>query len=154
MDRAKKAVEIFLQKYNGAQAVLSVFADEGGLPQEKALLIGSCFGGGMRCGEVCGAVTGSLMALGLRFGYSTVENPGDKQRSNALACSFEEKFKEKHSTIICKDLLGYDLSKPDDMKMLEELGYFATRCPRYIEDAVRIVEVLTAQKDTSEGGHI
>jgi C_GCAxxG_C_C family probable redox protein len=147
MDRSQKAVEIFSKNFNCAQAVLSVFAEEGGLEKDKALLITSCFGGGMRCGEACGAVTGALMSIGLQYGYTSVEDAKDRMRSNGLACDFEVKFREKHGTIVCKELLGYDLSKPDDMTKLIELGYFSSRCPEYVADAVTITEeVLNKQQ--------
>ena len=84
MDREKIALENFNQGLNCAQSVFCVFAQEGGLSREKALLVASCFGGGMRCGEVCGAVTGALMAIGLNFGFISVQNPADKARSLSL----------------------------------------------------------------------
>lgn len=142
MDRSQKAVEIFTKGFNCAQAVLAVFAEDGSMEQDKALFIASCFGGGMRCGEACGAVTGALMSIGLQYGYSSVEDAKDKMRSNGLACDFEAKFREKHGTIVCKELLGYDLSKPDDMAKLIELGYFSSRCPVYVADAVDITEEI------------
>ena len=142
MDRSNLAVEIFRRNSNCAQAVFSVFADDGGIEQEKALRIASCFGGGMRCGEVCGAVTGALMAMGLQYGYSSVEDPKDKLRSNALALAFEEKFREMNQSIICRELLGYDLSKPEEMTKLVELGLFDTLCPKFVADATDIAEQL------------
>ncbi len=51
--------------YNCAQAVLISFCDECGIDPETAYMLGSNFGGGMRIGSVCGALTGGLMAMGL-----------------------------------------------------------------------------------------
>jgi hypothetical protein len=78
-----------------------------------------------------------------------LEDPKDKIRSNALAIAFEEAFREKNQSIICKELLGYDLSKPEEMEKLNELGFFQTRCPAYVEDAVVIAEQLLEKQKGS-----
>ena len=51
--------------YNCAQSVLIAFADRTGVPEDKLFDVAMNFGGGMKTGSVCGAVTGALMALGL-----------------------------------------------------------------------------------------
>ena len=68
MDYVGEAVELFNGKYLCSQAVFAAFAEELGLEKKQALKIGACFGSGMRKGEVCGACSGALMALGLKFG--------------------------------------------------------------------------------------
>lgn len=147
MDREKIALEDFKQGLNCAQSVFCVFAQEGGLSREKALLIASCFGGGMRCGEVCGAVTGALMAIGLNFGFTSMQNPADKARSNALAVYFEEQFIAKKQSILCRELLGYDLSDPEELAQITEQGLFGSICPQMITEAVRIVEKMVADQN-------
>ena len=146
MDREKIALDNFNQGLNCAQSVFCVFAQEGGLSREKALLVASCFGGGMRCGEVCGAVTGALMAIGLNFGFASVQNPADKARSNALAVSFEEQFIAKKQSILCRELLGYDLSDSEEFMQITEQGLFGSICPQLISEAVRIVEKMVADQ--------
>ncbi|MBQ5441600.1 MAG: C_GCAxxG_C_C family protein, partial [Firmicutes bacterium] len=44
-------------------------AKECSITEEEAFKLGSCFGSGMRKGQVCGAVTGALMVLGLLYRY-------------------------------------------------------------------------------------
>ena len=63
MNHKEKAVNYFSQKLHCSQAVLASFAEECGITEEEALKLGSCFGGGMRKGHVCGAVSGALMVL-------------------------------------------------------------------------------------------
>ena len=70
MTHTEKAVDYFSQKLHCSQSVLAAFADECGITEEQALKLGSCFGSGMRKGEVCGAVTGALMVLGLLYGQN------------------------------------------------------------------------------------
>ena len=75
MNHKEKAVNYFSQKLHCSQAVLAAFVDECGITEEEAIKLGSCFGGGMRKGEVCGAVTGALMVLGLLYGQKCNWSP-------------------------------------------------------------------------------
>lgn len=142
MDRKQTAVDTFSNNFNCAQATFSAFAEDLGLEQATSYKVAACFGGGMRCGEVCGAVTGALMAIGLKYGHSTPEDLASKELANAKAVEFIERFKAKNDTILCKDLLCYNLSLPEDMQKAKELNLFATVCPRLIADAVEITEAI------------
>jgi len=145
MAREQTAVDTFSEGFNCAQSVFSVFTGESGISRETALLISSYFGGGMRCGEVCGAVTGALMALGLHKGFDSVVNPADKAAANTMGLAFEAKFRAKNGSIICRELLGYDLSVPEDLKKINELGLFKSVCPLMVSDAVVIAEEMLAE---------
>ena len=68
MDNVSKAVELFERGFRCSQAVFAAFAEQFGITEKQALQIGACFGGGMNKGEVCGACTGALMVLGLKYG--------------------------------------------------------------------------------------
>ena len=75
MDHSYKAGELFLTGANCSQAVVLAFDDLTGLDRDTALKISSAFGGGMgRMREVCGAVSGMFMVLGLLYGYTDPEN--------------------------------------------------------------------------------
>lgn len=67
MTHKEKAAALFDEKFNCSQAVLGAFAEEYGLSEEQALHIALCFSAGMRKGEVCGAVSGAIMVLGLKY---------------------------------------------------------------------------------------
>ena len=82
MNHREKAVNYFSQKLHCSQSVLAAFAEECGITEEEALRLGSCFGGGMRKGEVCGAVTGALMVLGLLYGQKAAGDTDGRQVSN------------------------------------------------------------------------
>ena len=69
MKKSEKAVEYFRNKFNCSQSVLTVFSNEYGLSENDCLKMACAFGGGMgRQQQTCGAVTGALMALGLKYG--------------------------------------------------------------------------------------
>ena len=74
MNRADREVELFNNHFNCSQAVFTAFATEYGISEELALRLGTSFGGGARNGEMCGAVLGALMVLGLKFGHFHADN--------------------------------------------------------------------------------
>ena len=102
--RSDEAYKLFVEdKYHCSQAVFAVFPEY--IDSNLALKISSCFGGGMRCGEVCGAATGALMILGVVFGYSDKNDLDNKNKSNMLAKEFMEIFKNKFNSYLCKDII-------------------------------------------------
>ncbi|MBN1760545.1 MAG: C_GCAxxG_C_C family protein [Chitinispirillaceae bacterium] len=140
MSRKEAAVKTFSKGFNCSQAVLSVFCEESGLDETTALKIASGFGGGMRKGEVCGAVTGAIMVLGLKYGHCIEGDTTTKQKANALTVEFIGKFEDRNRTIICRNILGYDISIEEEHKEAAEKGVFSTICPKMIEDVVDILE--------------
>lgn len=137
---ADKAEAVFLQNYNCSQAVFSTFAAEFGLDEKLALRLASPFGGGMaRQGEACGAVTGGLMALGLARGTDT---PASKEVIYRLSQELMRRFKEGHGSILCRDLLGYDISTPAGHDVAAEKGVFRSICPALVRAAAEIVQEL------------
>ena len=86
--------------YNCAQAVLVVFADECGISEEKAFQMGAQFGHGMNMGATCGAMTGSLMVIGMLGG------------GREEAHSFMTAMRQRHDNLTdCKDLLRVNAEK-------------------------------------------
>lgn len=131
-----------LQGFNCSQAVFSTLVEQLGFDQSLALKIASPFGGGIgRTGETCGAVTGALMALGLKFGYSE-PNPQAKDKVYLLAREFMRRFQERHGSLDCKVLIGYDLSTPEGYQMAHEQAVFKTKCSQFIQDAIAIAEEM------------
>lgn len=99
--------------------------------------IGSAFGGGM--GEVCGAVTGSLMIIGLKYGSADAE--GSKAKTYELAEKFTKEFKVGHNTIICRELLGFEIGLKKDLDPDERM-IISERCPVYVKAAADILEEI------------
>ena len=84
MTHKEKALQLFADKFHCSQAVLAAYASECGITQQQALRLGSCFGSGMRKGEVCGACSGALMVLGLLYGYDTAGDVKSSQKTNEM----------------------------------------------------------------------
>ena len=138
----EKILEKFGEGFDCSQIVLSQFSEKLDIKKEDALKIAACFGGGMWHGETCGCVVASLIALGLK--YATVK-PNDEEGKNkllALKQEFEDKFCEKHGSCICKEILGYDLSKEEEMQKIMEEKLLETKCPKVVLDACDILEKM------------
>lgn len=142
MTAQKAAWKLFEQDYNCAQAVFSHAAEELGLDEEEALKIASGFGGGMMLGEVCGCVTGAIMALGLKYGFSEPNDNIGKGISNGKTMEFLKKFKEKNGAHRCKELLGLDISIPEEKVKIGEEGLIAKKCPGFVCSACEILDEL------------
>ena len=136
------ATAYFEEGFNCSQAVFTTFATEFGLSEETALKIATQFGGGARKGEMCGAVSGALMVLGLKYGHFHRNAPEEKGNAYKIAEEFMNRFIEKNGTVVCRELLGYDVSKPEDAEKIREKNLFKSVCPEMIRCATRIVEEM------------
>jgi len=134
------AVNTFANRYNCSQSVLSVFAGQFGVDEKTALRLASPFGGGFaRRGEVCGAVNGALMALGLARGTDT---PATKDEIYRLSEEFMRRFEGKHGTILCRNLIDCDLRTAEGYQAAVDKGVFDSVCPGLVRDAVEILQEL------------
>lgn len=141
--RSNEAVERFKSGYFCSQAVLSVFCEELGMDSLTALKVASGFGGGMgRMGEVCGAVTGAFMVLGVNDWKAEAPSMDEKNKVSERIRAFAAEFKKRHGSIVCEDLIGCDLSTPKGCKAATDKGVFVSICRPVVEDAVRIVEAM------------
>lgn len=135
MNYVEEAVQLFEDGYMCSQAVLAVFCEEFGLSREQAFKISISFGGGMRKGEVCGACTGAIMALGLRYG----EN---KSKSDEMCVKFLDSFKKENGSYICRDLLDCDIRTEEGIKYAIDNNLFKEICPKMVESAAKITQEL------------
>lgn len=142
MSKTDTALSLFSNNFNCSQAVFTAFASDFGIDEELALKIGTSFGGGARNGEICGAVSGALMVLGLKYGHYQSDNNKQKSRAYEIAVEYTKRFKEKNKSIVCRDLLGYDLSNPDEMACIKEKNLLTEICPEMVKSAVEVLESI------------
>lgn len=145
MSHVEKAVEYYNNNFNCSQGVFTAFATEMGMDKKLALRIATNFGGGERKGELCGAVAGALMALGLRCGHCDSEDAEEKAKAYAISAEFMNRFIKENGSVVCRDLLGYDLTKEEDMAIISEQNLFRTLCPKMVESAARILDKMIAE---------
>lgn len=143
MTQAEHAIKLFEDGFACSQSIFSAYCEQFGLDRELALKIADPFGAGMRgLSETCGAVTGAFMVIGLKYGRIRADDMLAKETTAIVVQEFIKKFKERNETIICKNLLGYDISIPEQSDQAEASGLFKTRCPKFIRDAAEILEAL------------
>lgn len=143
MSEVEKAVSCFNQGFMCSQAVLSAYAEQFGFDRDTALKVGAAFGGGMgRMGETCGAVTGAFMVIGLKYGRTAIEDRESHEKTNRLVREFVDGFKSINGSIVCRELLGCDLSTPDGLKTFVDEKLRDTLCTKFVWDAAQIVEQL------------
>jgi len=107
MKHREAAMEYFKQGYNCAQAVAMAFCDVTGLTEEESAKMASSFGGGLgRMREVCGAVSGMALVVGILYGYSDPKDLEAKKDHYALVQKLAGKFREANGSIVCRELLG------------------------------------------------
>lgn len=115
------------------------FGEGLGLDEATCAKVSCAFGGGIsHLGLTCGAVTGALMAIGLRYGGP----PEKKEQTYEIANEFVERFTRLHGSTNCTELVGYDLSIPEQLAEAREKAVFSVKCANYVQDAVKIVEEL------------
>lgn len=139
---SERARELFRQGYNCSQSVFLAFSEECGMTFEMAAKLSSSFGAGMgRLREVCGAVTGMFMVVGLLYGYSDPEDQAGKTRHYQRIQELANKFEEKNKSIICRELLGLEEGKDDPVPELRTEAYYANRpCETLVGMAAEMME--------------
>ena len=144
--KEKRATELFSNGYNCAQAVIGEFCEEDGLDINTAFKIANGFGGGVRSGDVCGAVSGAVMAIGLKCGFFVEKDFDQKSYCYKKTDEFMKKFKDENGSTLCRDLLGADIRSPDDFAKPETRELIKTICPKMVAAAVRVVENMDFEK--------
>lgn len=154
MTREERARQNFLRGMNCAQSVFLAFSDLFGMDEETALKISAPFGGGMgRMREVCGALSGCLMAAGMLFynaGNLTVQ---ERSALYAREQEIASRFRAENGSIICRELLA---GVPhDDLPRAEERteAYYRKRpCPELCARAARMFEGYLAEQGILPAG--
>ena len=141
MNNVERAVSYFKNGLNCSQALLSTYGPQLGLPEDTARKISAPFGGGIAgMAKTCGMVTGALMIIGLKAGNTEASDRKSKRETNRLAREFIELFQARNNSVICRELLGCDISTPEGAKAAKDGKLFTTLCPEFARDAAEIVE--------------
>lgn len=147
---AKGASKRFSEGCRCSEAILAEYGAGFGLAPDLAMKIGCAFGGGLgSTGDVCGAVTASIMVLGLKHGRTNKDDAARRIAADGKVKEFLERFKRKHKHHRCNDLVGFDRSTPEGHDKAAAAGVFKKLCPGYVEDAARILEELLERPGTT-----
>ncbi len=140
---AEHAARNFDNGDNCAEAVLRAFVEDLEFGDDIVRLA-TGFGGGMgRDGDVCGAVVGGVMALGLRLGRDDDDERADERCYEAVR-ELRRRFRLACGALDCRELTGIDLNCEKGRQEAEDTGVFATVCRGCVRTAAEIVAELTA----------
>ncbi len=142
MTHKEEAVRCYENGYLCSQAVLAAYAERYGLAEEQALKLGTCFGAGMRKGEVCGACAGALMVLGLAH-----DDPKNRQPAYNKSERFLNAFREANGSYLCNELLGCDVRTPEGVQYARDHRLFTEFCPKMVASAVGILEDILSDQE-------
>lgn len=147
----EKAKDLFLSGYNCAQAVLCAFEDLTGLERDTALRLSSSFGGGLgRMREVCGAVSGAAMVLGLLKGPSDPADHAAKTAHYHLIQEFARRFREQNGSIICRELLSGAGTPGSEPEKRSDSYYKKRPCPVMVQQAADIIDDLLLETEPKD----
>ena len=132
----------FLGGYNCAQAVLCAFCAEASLSENAALKIATGLGAGMgRKQEVCGAVTGGILVLGLRHGRDSTGDRSAAELTYLKTRELMDRFAARHGSCLCRELLqGYDLGTEEGQRRAKADDVVNKVCRPCVQTVVKILE--------------
>lgn len=148
-NRVQVAVNTFKEGFNCAQAVFSAYCDLFGIDRETALRLSSGFGAGMaRKQEVCGALSGAVMLIGLKYGKVKADDKPAQEKTYIEVRKLFDEFSDANGSILCKDILGCIISTPEGMQYAIDRNLFRTICVKCVEDAATLAgKALSADND-------
>jgi C_GCAxxG_C_C family probable redox protein len=141
-----RALRHFRSGYHCSQAILLAYGRELGLDADQALRISAPLAGGSTVGGECGVVVSGYLILGLKYG-ATAPAFGDVEAEDRLwsrVRRFVGEFRKRHGAIACRELLGVDVFTREGRAQALREDLFVIRCPRYIRDAIDILDSLEA----------
>lgn len=143
---SKKVVEktgkLHEEGFNCAESVLLTVASEWGVCSDLIPRIATAFGGGVgRQGYVCGALSGGVIAIGLKYGRDKAADISERDKSYTLVRELFKRFKEEFGSINCRELIGLDLTTSEGIQKLRILH--PQKCAKYIARTADIVLELT-----------
>ncbi len=138
-ERCESAIRYRKSGANCAQSLLAAFADVMGITEAQALAMGAGLGGGVRSGNICGAVNAPVMVLGCAF----PEMAQDKARAAAVTKEFQRRFTERFRHLNCRELLAEKELQPTDTAMELAAG---DHCGMLIVSAAEILCEMMAER--------
>jgi len=145
LDKIEKALQFQSEKFSCSQCIVAAFSDKLGIDEKTALKIAAPFGGGMaNQGNICGALTGAYMVIGLKYGRVIGTDDASKAKTYEVMNRANEFFMKEFGAINCSELLGEDVSIAGNRDMLKEEGVYAEKCPNFVRKAAEFIikEVL------------
>lgn len=143
MTKSEDALACFQSGITCSSAVFSAFSYELSLDPDTAKKIACGFGAGIsKTGNICGAVSGAIMVIGLKYGKTKPGDDAATEKTRELTRQFIRVFSAKNGSVNCTELLGYNLGNADEYEKAREKRLFVTKCPELVRDAAEILEKI------------
>ena len=143
MTKSDEALGAFMSGFTCSSAVFSTFSEEIGLDPDTAKKVACGFGAGIsKTGNICGAVSGAILVIGLKYGKKNKGDDASTEKTRGLVREFIREFTVRHGSVNCTELLGYNLSDPEDYEKARVSRLFVTKCPELVRDAASILEKI------------
>lgn len=149
MDHREKAMALFREGYNCAQAVFGAFCEEFGMDFDTAMRVSQSFGGGFgRMREICGAVSGMAMTVGLSHGAADPADKAQKARQYEIVRALTEEYRAENGSYLCRELLGLDKAEPSPVPEERTPQYYKKRpCAELVGCAAEILDRFYAKQN-------
>ncbi len=135
MKETETAAELHARGFNCAQCVAYLCRDSSRIDRRMALSAMNGFGGGLRCGEVCGALAGGVFTLGLARPFEDPADKGKREELAGLTNQLTDAFQEKYGVLSCRELT-------------ERFG--RARCEEFMDTAAILVKELLGERKNDE----
>lgn len=115
MTLADQAAELHKSGCNCGQSVSSVFCEKYGIDRDQLWRLSANFGAGMNAGDYCGALAGSIMVVGFKYGSTNPKDLDAKKLCRKKSAEIIEEFYKEKQTLHCRDMLGCDITIPENL---------------------------------------
>ncbi len=128
------------------QQICSALAEEAGVSEEQAVGMSFALGCGMGNGDACGCYTAALVLLGLRYGCCRLDDIKTKHDLMVEKVNeFEKRWAAMQSKLLCREILGIDVTKGDGMQRAMADGRIGRICMPLIDGTLKALSEMFAE---------
>lgn len=151
MDKVKIATDLYNQGYLCSQSVFAAFCEDYGIDKELGLKLSKFLGFGFLFrGDYCGAISSAMMIYSLKFSSKEIYSDHSDEVFYQISQEHIRKFKEKHGSCLCNELLNGDVSTGEGIQLIREKGYFDSKCPVFVKDSAEILTQIIKKMEQRE----
>lgn len=149
MSKVTQALQLFREGNSCARSIRTAYGSGLAFPQEDAKQIAAEFAATLQTGKTCGAVTGAFTVL-VQHSAIDPNTPPNREEIHANFAEIASRFQQRNEFLACRDLIGYDITTEEGMRMVKEQKLFKTRCIHLVKDAAEILEAILSKKQKAK----
>jgi len=143
----KKAYDYERQFHGCSQAVLLTFQELLGLTDELTFKAASALCAGMGMGKTCGALSGGIMVLGMKFGRPRIEDGVEGLFLGMLpAQKLVQRFEQQFGTTACIEIAKVDWTDAEAAMQAIVDPEFIEKCAQVVGKTAEMVAELIADE--------